>query len=55
MSKAKVNEHIEVLSSSQELSERIAAALQRRIAQEFAAPVTVGPKQTKKLKKGGSK
>ena len=53
MSKSvKVNDWIEVLSSDDELSKRIAAALERRIAKEF---MEERPKQGKKSKKGGTK
>lgn len=55
MSKAKVSEHIEVLAGSDELAQRIAEALQKRIAREFMTGADLGPKKGKKAKKGGAK
>ena len=53
MSKSvKVNDWLEVLSADDDLSKRIAAALERRIAKEF---LEERPKQGKKSKKGGTK
>ena len=55
MSKSvKVNDWLEVLSSDDDLSKRIAAALERRIAREVFNQEE-RPKQGKKSKKGGTK
>ena len=46
------SDFLQVLSSDDELSKRITAALERRIAKEF---MEERPKQGKKSKKGGTK
>jgi hypothetical protein len=45
---------IQILAEDSDLGQRIAAALERRIAQEFMTPED-GPKKGKKAKKGGAK
>ena len=45
---------IEILSEDSDLGQRIAAALERRIAKEFMTPED-GPKKGKRAKKGGAK
>jgi hypothetical protein len=46
--------HLQILSEDSDLGQRIAAALERRIAREFMTPED-GPKKGKKAKKGGAK
>ena len=46
---------IQILAEDSDLGQRIAAALERRIAKEFVTPEEVGPKQGKRSKKGGAK
>ena len=45
---------IQILSEDSDLGQRIAAALERRIAKEFMTPED-GPKKGKRAKKGGAK
>jgi hypothetical protein len=46
--------HLQILSEDSDLGQRIAAALERRIAQEFMTGAG-GPTKSKKAKKGGAK
>jgi hypothetical protein len=48
------SDFITILSEDSDLGQRIAAALERRIAREFMTPED-GPKKGKKAKKGGAK
>lgn len=46
---------IEILAEDSDLGQRIAAALERRIAKEFMTSEEMGPKRGKRSKKGGAK
>lgn len=46
---------IQILSEDSDLGQRIAAALEQRIAREFMTGEDIGPKKGKKAKKGGAK
>ena len=46
--------HLQILAEDSDLGQRIAAALERRMAQEFMSG-DIGPKKGKRSKKGGAK